>query len=33
MAEEIIWGNTFTTALESAGNENKLVLVEFFSPT
>jgi len=33
MAEEIIWEKSLSKALESAGKENKFVLVDFFSPT
>ncbi len=33
MAGEIIWEKSLSKALESAGKENKLVLVDFFSPT
>lgn len=33
MAQEIIWGNNLSLALNSAKGEEKLVLVDFFSPT
>jgi len=33
MAGKIMWRNGLGSALESALNEGKLVLVEFFSPT
>jgi hypothetical protein len=33
MAVEIKWQKSLKSALESAGNENKLLLVDFYSPT
>ena len=33
MAEAILWKNNLSDVLESAKNEGKLVLVDFFSPT
>lgn len=33
MSEGIIWMDSLGKALESAKNENKLVLIDFFSPT
>ncbi len=33
MPDKITWGNSLKNALESAGNENKLVLISFSNPT
>ncbi len=33
MAGEINWQKSLKNALGSAGNENKLLLVDFYSPT
>jgi hypothetical protein len=33
MSEEIKWENTMTGALERAKKENKLVLIDFYSPS
>jgi hypothetical protein len=33
MGEGIIWEKSLSSALESAKNQNKLVLVDFFGPT
>ncbi len=33
MAEDIIWENSLSRALKLAKDEDKLVLVKFFSPT
>jgi hypothetical protein len=33
MVEGIMWGKRLSSALESADRENKLVLIDFTSPT
>lgn len=33
MSEELNWEKTMTGALERAKKENKLVLIDFYSPT